>query len=44
MNLHEYQAKHLFAEYGLPVSKGIAVDNPEDAVAAATEIGGTNGW
>lgn len=40
MNLHEYQAKHLFAEYGLPVSKGIAVDNPEDAVAAATEIGG----
>ncbi|MHA7811444.1 MAG: hypothetical protein ACX933_16645, partial [Marinobacter adhaerens] len=24
MNLHEYQGKQLFAEYGLPVSKGIA--------------------
>ncbi|MEM9102641.1 MAG: ADP-forming succinate--CoA ligase subunit beta [Pseudomonadota bacterium] len=40
MNLHEYQAKQLFAEYGLPVSKGIAVDVPEDAVKAAEEIGG----
>ena len=29
MNLHEYQAKALFAEYGLPVSKGQAVDSPE---------------
>ncbi|MCA4130993.1 hypothetical protein LDY98_33750, partial [Pseudomonas aeruginosa] len=26
MNLHEYQGKQLFAEYGLPVSKGFAVD------------------
>ncbi|WP_258308978.1 hypothetical protein, partial [Pseudomonas aeruginosa] len=25
MNLHEYQGKQLFAEYGLPVSKGFAV-------------------
>jgi succinyl-CoA synthetase beta subunit len=41
MNLHEYQAKQLFAEYGLPVSKGIAVDTPEDAVAAAEKIGGS---
>lgn len=40
MNLHEYQGKQLFAEYGLPVSKGIAVDNPRDAVDAANEIGG----
>lgn len=41
MNLHEYQSKQLFAEYGLPVSKGIAVDTPEEAVAACAEIGGT---
>lgn len=41
MNLHEYQSKQLFAEYGLPVSKGIAVDTPEEAAAACAEIGGT---
>jgi len=40
MNLHEYQGKQLFAEYGLPVSTGYAVDTPEDAAAAAEKIGG----
>ena len=40
MNLHEYQAKQLFAEYGLPVSQGIAVDTADEAVAAAKTIGG----
>lgn len=40
MNLHEYQAKQLFADYGLPVSKGYAVDNPDEAAAAARKIGG----
>ncbi|MBL6805553.1 MAG: ADP-forming succinate--CoA ligase subunit beta [Pseudomonadales bacterium] len=40
MNLHEYQAKQLFAEYGLPVSTGIAVDNGPDAKAAAEKISG----
>ena len=40
MNLHEYQAKKLFNEYGLPVSKGIAVDTADGAVAAAKELGG----
>ncbi|KAA1188126.1 ADP-forming succinate--CoA ligase subunit beta [Pseudohalioglobus sediminis] len=40
MNLHEYQGKHLFAEYGLPVSKGYAVDTPTEAVEAADLIGG----
>lgn len=34
MNLHEYQGKQLFAEYGLPVSKGFAVDTPEEAAEA----------
>ena len=43
MNLHEYQAKQLFAEYGLPVSTGFAVDTPEEAAAAADKIGG-NKW
>jgi succinyl-CoA synthetase beta subunit len=40
MNLHEYQGKQLFAEYGLPVSRGYAVDTPEEAAAAAEKIGG----
>lgn len=40
MNLHEYQGKQLFAQYGLPVSKGIAAVTAEDAVKAAETIGG----
>ena len=40
MNLHEYQGKALFADYGLPVSVGHAVDSAEEAVAAANKIGG----
>ncbi|WP_440055921.1 ADP-forming succinate--CoA ligase subunit beta [Pseudoalteromonas sp. T1lg65] len=40
MNLHEYQAKQLFAEYGLPVSEGYACDTPQEAVEAAGKIGG----
>ena len=42
MNLHEYQGKQLCAEYGLPVSKGIAAATAEEAVAAADKIGGDN--
>ena len=40
MNLHEYQGKALFAEYGLPVSIGHAVESAEAAMEAATKIGG----
>jgi len=43
MNLHEYQAKKLFAQYGLPVSKGVAAQSVEAAAAAADQIGG-NKW
>ena len=41
MNLHEYQVKQLFTEYGLPVSEGYAADTPESAVEAANRIGGS---
>lgn len=41
MNLHEYQGKQLFAEYGLPVSRGYAVDSPKEAAEACDKIGGT---
>ncbi|MDP2507079.1 MULTISPECIES: ADP-forming succinate--CoA ligase subunit beta [unclassified Oceanobacter] len=40
MNLHEYQGKQLFAQYGLPVSKGVAAKTAAEAAAAADEIGG----
>lgn len=43
MNLHEYQGKQLFAQYGLPVSKGVAAKTAEEAAAAADTIGG-NKW
>jgi len=42
MNLHEYQAKQLFAEYGIPVSRGIPARSAEDAAKAAEEIGGSS--
>lgn len=43
MNLHEYQSKQLFAEYGLPVSESYACDTPQEAAEAADKIGG-NKW
>jgi succinyl-CoA synthetase beta subunit len=41
MNLHEYQAKQLFAAYGLPVSKGVVATTPAEAEAAADQIEGS---
>lgn len=43
MNLHEYQAKQLFAAYGLPVSRGFACDSPEEVAERLKEIPG-NRW
>jgi len=40
MNLHEYQSKRLFADYGIPVPKGIPAETPDEAAAAAKELGG----
>ena len=40
MNLHEYQSKALFAEYGIPVPEGIAAETPDAAVKAAETLGG----
>ena len=40
MNLHEYQSKRLFAEYGIPVPRGIPAKSPNSAVDAAKELGG----
>ena len=40
MNLHEYQAKEIFARYGIPVPQGALAASPEAARAAAKQIGG----
>ena len=40
MNLHEYQAKKLFAEYGIKVPKGNIATSPEDAKQVAKSLGG----
>jgi succinyl-CoA synthetase beta subunit len=40
MNLHEYQSKQLFADYGIAVPRGIAATSGDEAVAAAKELGG----
>ncbi len=40
MNIHEYQAKELFDQFGVPSPKGIVASNPEEAEAAAKAIGG----
>lgn len=39
MNLHEYQAKQLFARYGLPAPVGYACTTPREAEEAASKIG-----
>ena len=40
MNLHEYQSKRLFADYGIVVPRGKPAHSPEAAVNAAKELGG----
>ena len=40
MDLYEYQGKELFKRFGIPVSDGRLATTPEEARAAATELGG----
>lgn len=42
MNLHEYQSKQLFREYGLPVPVGYAADTPREVAEACTKVGGAH--
>jgi len=39
MNFHEYQAKELFAQFGIPVPPGKPASTPDEAVAAAKALG-----
>ncbi len=40
MNIHEYQAKQIFAKYGVPTPKGKVASSVEEAVENAKELGG----
>ena len=40
MNIHEYQAKQIFAKYDIPTPKGIMAESVDAAVEAAKELGG----
>ena len=45
MNIHEYQAKALLREFGVPVSRRLAVFNVEEAKTAAGELStARSGW
>ena len=40
MNLHEYQAKQLFSQYGLPINRGIACHSIEETEQALSQLNG----
>ena len=40
MNIHEYQAKAVLKEFGVPVARGVAIFSAEEAEKAAKELGG----
>ena len=39
MDLFEYQGKQYFAQFGIPISAGAVADTPDEAVAAAEQVG-----
>ena len=39
MNIHEYQAKEIFRDYGIPTPDGIVVENPDAARDAWRRLG-----
>jgi succinyl-CoA synthetase beta subunit len=41
MNIHEYQAKQIFAKYGVPTPRGIIANTPAQAMTNAQELGGS---
>ena len=40
MNIHEYQAKQIFARYNIPIQDGIMIEDAKDARSTAEKIGG----
>jgi succinyl-CoA synthetase beta subunit len=44
LKIHEYQAKQLFRQYGIPTLRGEVATSPDEAVAAAKKLGGSGPW
>lgn len=42
MNLHEFQSKHLFSDYGIPVPTGVSARTASEAMQIASTLGGSN--
>ena len=40
MNIHEYQAKNVLKEFGVPVPRGFPAFTVDEAVKAANDLGG----
>ncbi len=40
MKIHEYQAKEIFSQYGIPVPRGRVAESPEDAAKIYGELEG----
>ncbi len=40
MKIHEYQAKQIMAEFGVPVPRGRVARSPQEARQVAEELGG----
>jgi succinyl-CoA synthetase beta subunit len=40
VNIHEYQAKEILSQYGLPIPKGQVASDPESARRIAAALGG----
>ena len=40
MNIHEYQAKDLFRQYGVKTLDGVVASNPDEAAKACKDLGG----
>ena len=41
MKIHEFQAKKIFSDYGIPVPEGGTATRPEQAKEIAAKLGGT---
>ncbi|MBU6284008.1 acetate--CoA ligase family protein, partial [bacterium] len=44
MNIHEYQAKEILRRYGVATLRNIVANSPDEAKAAAQELGGNGPW
>ena len=44
MNIHEYQAKAVLREFGVPVPRGVPAFTVDEAVKAPTNSAARSGW